>query len=117
MGVSIDLHVYDYFELVKQIQKVVDEAENVPEGRTVQIFVDDIMPKFGFRAGDKFITLWNEYYEEYNSGAELMHAVDLYFGTEDTFLGGYEYGQHTNAHEVLSELDIEPIEESDDYDY
>lgn len=117
MGVSIDLHIYDYDSLVDEIRKVVESAKSVPEDRTVEDFVERVLPHFGVRLGDKFVTLWNEYYEDYNAGAELMHAVDLYFGTEHTFLGGYAYGKHANASEVLSDLDIQPIGEGEDYDY
>ena len=117
MGVSIDLHVYDYFELVKAIQEVVDGLDAVPEGRTVNEFVEKVLPEFGIRAGDKFVTLWNEYYEDYNAGSEMMRAVELYFGTEDVFLSGYDYGKNANAHEVFSDLGIDPIEVEDDYDY
>ena len=114
MGVSIDLHVYDYFDLVKQITEAVEKNGGAPEGRTLNEFVEKVMPQFGMRAGDKFITLWNEYYEDYNSGYELMHAVDLYFGTEDTYLGNYEWAGHANAYEVLEELDIEPLGDDED---
>lgn len=117
MGVSIDLHIYDYFDLIKDIRKQVSETENVPEDRTLNFFVENILPEFGIRTGDKFVTLWNEYYEEYNSGSELMQAVSLYFGLEDCWLGDYETSGHANAREVLDSLGITPIGEDEDDDY
>jgi len=117
MGVSIDLHIYDYFDLVKSIQEVVDGADEIPEGRTVNEFVEKVLPRFGIRAGDKFVTLWNEYYEDYNSGSELMRAVELYFGVEDVFLSNYTWGENANAHEVLDDLGIEPISVEDEDDF
>ena len=57
MGVSIDIHIYDYFRLVQDID---DEVQNqlgkYPEGRTLNEFVERILPEFGFRAGDKYVT-------------------------------------------------------------
>lgn len=115
---SIDLHVYDYFDMIKDIQKQIDESPNdIPEGRSLNEFVEKVLPKFGYRLGGKFVTLWNEYYSDsgYNSGSELFRAVELYFGIDDVWLGGYDYGEHANAREVLDSLDIEPIGDEDDY--
>ena len=115
MGVSIDIHVYDYFNLVKEITKAVKEGGvEIPEGRSINDFVERVLPEFGLRAGDKFVTLWNEYYEGYNAGAELFAAVDLYFGLDGTFLDGYDWVGGANAHEVLEALDIEPIGDDED---
>lgn len=116
MGVSIDLHVYDLGAIQQQIRNIAESIE-CPEGRTADYFIENILPEFGFTADDKYITLWNEYYEGYNSGSELMSAVDMYFGTEDTYLDGYGYVGNVNAYEVLEKLDIEPIRVSEDEDY
>lgn len=118
MGVSIDMHIYDYFDLVKEITAEVEKNGGAPEGRSVNEFVEKVLPEFGFRAGDKYITLWNEYYSDsgYNSASELFRAVELYFGLDDIFLSGYDYGRHANAREVLDELNIEPIgDDEEDY--
>ena len=117
MGMSIDIHVYDYFDLVKDITKVAEKAD-APADRTVNDFVERVLPAFGFRAGDKYITLWNEYYSDsgYNSASELFRAVERYFGVDDVFLSGYDYAEHANADEVLERLGIEPIgDDEDDY--
>ena len=115
MGVSIDLHVYDYFALVQQIDDIVQAHGGAPEGRTLHEFVDKVMPHFGIRAADKFITLWNEYYEDANSGYELFRAVAMYFDLDDVFLSGYEYVVHANAREVFDELGIEPLGAEEEY--
>lgn len=110
MGVSIDLHIYDYLDLVSDISRTA-ESQGIPEGRSVQEFVDIVLPKFGIRAGDKFIVLWNEYYDDYNSGSEMLSAVDMYFGTEGYWFDDYKIGGNSNAHEVFESLEIEPIED------
>lgn len=116
MGMSIDLHVYDYFDLVNDIAKVA--GDDIPEGRSLNDFVERVLPRFGYRFGDKYVTLWNEYYSDsgYNSASELFRAVEMYFGVEDVFLSGYDYGEHVNAREVLDDLGIEPIgDDEEDY--
>ena len=105
MGVAIDNHVYDYFYLVHEIQKLIDEEpDRIKEGRTLDEFVEKVMPEFGYRSGDKFIVLWNEYYEDYNSGTEFLRAVGLYFGFEDVWFDKYETFGGANAYEVLAEV-------------
>jgi hypothetical protein len=116
MGMSIDLHIYDYFDLIKEITELVEEEpDRVPEGHTINDFVERVMPKFGIRAGDKWVTLWNEYYSDsgYNSASEFFRAVELYFGLDDVFLSGYGYGEHNNAEEVLDDLGIDYVERDD----
>lgn len=121
MGVSIDLHVYDYFELIQAIRKEVAEkaSADIPADRSINDFVERVLPEFGIRAGDKYVTLWNEYYSDsgYNSASELFRAVELYFGLDDVFLSGYTWAKHANAREVLEELDIEPIGDDEDEHY
>lgn len=107
MGVSINIHVYDYDDLVYQIFKLAKNG--VPADRTPEFFVENILPKFGIRAGDQFFVLWNEYYEEYNSGSEMMTAAALYFGVEDVYFGNFSWFDAANARDVLEEFDIEPL--------
>lgn len=107
MGMSIHLSSYDYYALATTISDIADMANT--DGRTAQEFIDKVLPYFGVIAGGKFITLYNEYYEEYNSCLEFWHALDLYFGIEDSYIGNYDYEEGVNAYEVLEELDIEPI--------
>jgi len=118
MGVNISLHVYDYDQLVQDIYREVANkaANNVPEGRNVATFRDTVLPEFGILAGDKFVTLWNEYYSDsgYNSASELFRAVEMYFGIDDVFLSKYESPDSANAYEVLESLNIEPIEGDED---
>ena len=117
MGVSIDIHSYNYAALCTKISDIAAMANT--KDRTAEYFVDFILPEFGVVAGDRYLTLWNEYYDEYNSGSELMRAVDLYFGVEDTYLSGYDYIGGANAYEVLEALHIQPIRtgeyEEEDY--
>ncbi len=117
MGVSIDLHVYVYSDLVGELEKIADKSD-VPEGHTVDDFVERVLPEFGMVTGDKYVTLWNEYYSDsgYNSASELFRAVEMYFNAEDVFLSGYGYGEHANAEEVFERLEI-PIPERDEEEY
>lgn len=117
MGVSIDLHIYDYFALIQQIDDIVQAHGGAPEGRTLHEFVDKVLPKFGHRAGTKYITLWNEYYSDsgYNSGQELFRAVEMYFDLDDIFLSGYDYGGSANADEVFYDLGIKPLGPEKEY--
>lgn len=120
MGMSIDLHIYDYFDLIDDIHKKVYGAEGeVPDGRSIDDFIERVLPEFGLRVGNKYVTLWNEYYSDsgYNSGSELMRAVELYFGLDDVWLDGYTYGKHANAREVLDDLGIEPIGDDEEEYY
>ena len=116
MGVSIDLHIYDYFDLIKEIKGLVDENGGIPEGRSLDEFVEKVLPEFGVRAGDKYVTLWNEYYEDYNAGSELFRAVEKYFGLDDVFLGSYRTSSGANADDVLSSVfgDRYDFDEDDD---
>lgn len=114
MGTSIEIHVYDYEELIDSIRSLVKDIE-ILDGRSVEDFVVRVMPEFGRAYGGKWITLWNEYYEDYNAGCEFFRAVELYFGLEDVFLSGYEWVGGANALEVLEGLDIEPIGDDEDY--
>ena len=116
MGISISLHDYSYDKLCDEVRRVAKDT--IQEDRTAEYFIENVLPEFGVRAGDRFLTLWNEYYEDYNSGLELMHAADLYFGTEGTYFGSYGYVPAANAYEILEELEIKPIGpvvEDDDY--
>lgn len=115
MGMSIDIHVYDYAQLVKDIDQIA-ESSKAPAGRSTSDFILRVLPKFGLVAGDKFLTLWNEYYSDsgYNSASELFRAVELYFGVDDVYLSGYTWFDHANAVEVLEELGIEPIGDDED---
>jgi hypothetical protein len=109
MSVSIDIHEYNITKLYNQLVKITEGK--LPEGRSVEEFFIKILPLFGTRYGDAFIVLWNEYYEDYNAGIELMRVASLYFGIPDVWLGDYKYlHSNMNAYEALENLKIEPIE-------
>ena len=110
MGISICNHIYDYKGLIRDIELVVSKLDALPEGRSVKDFVDRVLPEFGIQAGDKFITLWNDYFEDFSSAFELFRAIELYFGVTDVFLYGYDNQYGANAYDVFDELKIEPIE-------
>lgn len=115
MGVSINLHVYDYFDLIAEISKEVEQSGGCPEGRSLNEFVERVLPHFGTRQADKFIVLWNEYYEDYNAGVELFRAVEMYFGLEDVFLSNYKIGESgANAGEILYDVFGDDFEDLSD---
>lgn len=112
MGMSINLESYDLNRLIKEIEKV-EERAGRPD-RTTEYFVVNILPEFGnvsytAQAEPVFITMWNEYYEDYNPASQMMRAVDLYFGVYDTYFGFSVDTYGANAYEVLEALGIEPI--------
>ena len=109
MGVSIALHEYNFNELYNKITSIVEGK--IPADRSVNEFFTKILPEFGTRYGDAFVVLWNEYYDGYNAGSELMQAASLYFGIPDMWFGDYNYPiSAADAYEVLEDLGIEPIE-------
>jgi histidinol phosphatase-like PHP family hydrolase len=117
MGVSIHMNSYDYHALATTISDIADAANTA--GRSAQEFIDRVLPEFGVVAGDKFVILYNEYYEEYNNCVEFWRAIDLYFGIENTYLSDYRHIYSANAYEVFEELGIEPIksDEHEEEDY
>lgn len=105
MGVSIDVHEFDYDQLCNDYESWVNGNGGFPEGRSMQEFKDKVMPAFGNRYGDKFLMLWNEYYEDYNAGSEFLSACAKYIGRYDTPWFNYTLGEwNANADEVLSEI-------------
>lgn len=106
MGISIDNHIYDLSELREYTE------ENC--GTTGLAFLELAMPKFGTVVGDQFITLWNEYYEEYNSAREFLYFMEKMTGHED-YDPPYDYVPcGANAREVADELGLEWPEGDDE---
>jgi len=106
MGVSINTHIYVYNQLVHDIRELVsEEPDRMPEGRSLDEFLQKVLPKFGNRFDGYFVTIWNEYYEDYNPASELMQAVGLYFNLSDVWLGNYKTGVGgANAYEILTDV-------------
>lgn len=112
MGMTISLGVFNLDKLIEDIEKIEEQAGN-PD-RTAEFFIDNILPEFGIisytaRTEPVFITLWNEYYEDYNPAAQMMRAIDLYFGVYDTYIESSSPIDGVNAYEVIEGLGIEPI--------
>lgn len=122
MGVSIDIHVYDRAKLVADIDKYVKQEGGYREGAIpADDFLTAVGNEFGRLTPTEFLVLWNEYYEEYNSGSNFLNAVDRYYfperdedsvppdsykdgkGYYDTFWSdGYGYIHGNTCEEVLS---------------
>lgn len=52
------------------------------------------MPNFGAVVGDKFVMVYNEYYEDYNPTSNFLESANMYyFGTNDLYslLGTFKY--------------------------
>jgi hypothetical protein len=107
MGVSISVHEFDYDSLCNQFSEWVSDHGGFPEGRSLAEFEDKILPAFGTRYGDKFLMLWNEYYEDYNAAIEFLIACSKYIGHDEEDTPWFDYERvcpGANADEVLSEI-------------
>jgi hypothetical protein len=110
MGMSVDVHSYDYEKLVEKLQKI---------GASDKALLEKILAKFGERIGDRYILVNNEYWDEYNSYYNLPNLIDSAFGIKDSFdifLNGEDCDRRDvnfNASdcEVAEELGIELLEE------
>lgn len=120
MGVSIHGEAYNVFDVISQIVEHVENnggrrENSLPPGE----FFAKVAPSFGLIIGDTFVTVWNEYYDDYNPASELLSAVDDYYfpnheelgkqserGYWDRFWldGGKSFGGGANALEVLGDL-------------
>jgi len=109
MGVSIGLHVYDKDRLVKDIDAHVRKNGGYREGaHRADSFLELVGPKFGVVTADKFMVVWNEYYEDYNPGSNFLSAVDDYYFPDHEKLGeesddGYWDGFWSDAYSTKSE--------------
>lgn len=111
MGVSIDGNIYRVEDVVKQIEDYVNEHGRRPGTVEPKEFFAKVADEFGTLAGDFFVIICNEYYEDYNPQYEFFNAVMKYYYGEDeddehdfwlqnciTVTGG------ANADEVLGEV-------------
>jgi hypothetical protein len=114
MGVSIHGSAYSIDHLVVEINKFVTDNGGYREGaldpRSLIVIIGS---KFGLILEDKFITVYNEYYEDYNPDYEFSAAIKEYYfpnhDSEDDSLELYfdEYiyfGGGANAGEVLGDI-------------
>lgn len=88
MGVSINLHVYNKDRLVSDIDRYVVKNGGYREGaHRPDSFLELVGPEFGVVTADKFMVVWNEYYEEYNPASNFLEAVDHYYFPNHEQLG------------------------------
>lgn len=96
MGVSIDAEIYDIATMTEQFESFLAEHSAYRRENTVEpaVFLEKVMPNFGAVVGDKFVMVYNEYYEDYNPVLNFLESANTYyFGTNDlsSLLNVYNY--------------------------
>jgi hypothetical protein len=114
MGVSIHGSAYSVDYLVVEINKFVVENGGYREGALdPRSLIHIIGPEFGLILGDKFITVQNEYYEDYNPDYEFTVAIREYYfphydrendNLELSFEQYIYFGGGASADEVLDNI-------------
>ena len=110
MGISIDLHVYDYDVLAKAL---------IEKGATEPL-LGKILEKCGYHLGGKYLLLNNEYYDGYSPYYNVAELVDCAFGIEDSFDVFLNITQDRNGinsvdkEEVAEELGIKLVDSDDE---
>lgn len=96
MGVSIDASIYDIPSAAVHMQQFLyKHAEHRRPEATMdpKDFILTVGPDFGVILDDKFVMVYNEYYEWYNPASNFNQAVNMYyFGTTDlhSLMGTYD---------------------------
>lgn len=120
MGVNISLHVHQVETLLNEIEEHIEKNGGYREGALpVREWFLKVAPEFGVVEGNKFLVVWNEYYEVYNPASNFLKVVDDYFFPNHEELGeesergwwdGFWSSNYTtesegvNSSEILAEL-------------
>lgn len=98
MGVNIDIHSYDYNELVDGIQKYT---------RTKDIkLIKYVLEQCGSHIGDRYIILNQELWEDYSAYYNVASVIDELFNVDDSFSEIFCTFDNKFSHEqLLSESD------------
>lgn len=111
MGVNIDAHVHDIEILLEDI-----ESQRTKGDLPARDFLEKVYKTYGSIYGDKFISLCNEYYDEYNPVYKFYTLVEKYFGIEDYYAKQYDVIRGgADDYELYEELGLNPDEEDDNY--
>lgn len=95
IGISIELRGCKYQTLREELLKL--------EGVQDEKMLDDILLSFGHAAGDDYVLLNNEYYEEYNSYYGASIFIDRYYGV-DSFRIFLNVMKEVNCNQSLNEV-------------
>jgi hypothetical protein len=80
MGVSIHGSAYVLADVVDQIDKYVKENGGYRDNAlSAYDFLHKVAPEFGAIIDSHFVTVYNEYYEDYNPAYEFTKAVSTYY--------------------------------------
>jgi hypothetical protein len=112
MGVNIHGKAYNVDDLVVEIHKFVEENGGYREGALAAgEFFYEIADDFGVVLDDWFVTVYNEYYEDYNPSHEFNKAVTTYYfpdrrediqdGELEFYPDGKRFVGGANAGEIL----------------
>lgn len=111
MGVSINAHVYDVKELVQNIEHTKTKATDLTPGQ----FLEKVAPEYGAILGDKFVVIWNDYFDEYNPAVKFLNIVGRYFGIEDFWSSSYDRIEGAVEDEsIYEQLGLDPYEDDED---
>lgn len=106
MGRSVEIHSYDYNELVNEILNVCNTDNKA--------LVEKILLLGGEKVGDKYILLNNEFWEEYNSYYNIPTALEKIFKVDDVF--GKVFCAYPNkiadSKELCSSVEMYEIEDA-----
>lgn len=98
MGVSVDVHSYDYEELVEEIQKYL-KTDN-------KILIEKILKTGGNIVGDRYIIVDNELWEDSNPVTIISSVFNELFDIDD-FLSEifYSIRDKANRKELINACD------------
>ena len=110
MGISIDLHIYNKYELLKGLSEW---------GTTDTALSIKILESCGTFFGDNYVLLNNEYHEDGNPYYNVAKLFDSAFKKEDSFhvfcfkVESVEGKNWVEVDDIAAELGFEIIEEEE----
>jgi len=100
MGLSVDLYIYNYENLIKKFMEIGADSE----------LLKRILTECGSVSGNKYVLLNNEHYDSSNPFNTVCDLIDSAFNIKDSidiFLEGYEIGiNYIDRYEASERLGI-----------
>ena len=113
MGLTIDGGIYSRQHAIEEIDEKIGD---IGDKLSPTDLLDKIIPRFGWVVDDdRFVIIWNEYYEDYNPGTEFLSFISRYYGIEDLWIDHKWITGGACADDVAYELGIDLPEEELDY--
>ena len=120
MGNTVQYTVYDLDTLVDGI---ISAGKTRNEDTCTKGFIVKALLGFGdIFPNNIYVSLWDEWADDYNSNIQCMNFFERFFGIEDMYevmekseiQGESTYEQHNNADNMAGELEVELPEEGED---